>query len=474
MPLVINTNISALTAQRNLSRAQSGLEKSIQRLSTGLRINGAVDDAAGLAISDRLTAQVRGLNQAVRNANDGVSALQTADGALNEVSSLLQRARELAVQSANDSNSSSDRQSLNAEVSNVLSELDRLANTVQFNNRKLLDGSFQDAQFQIGANANQTVSFSIKSLQTTDMGAIVRQGAAVSSTALAGLTTASAMTINGISVTIGANDAIEDVISAINNGSGDTGATAVKNSQTVVTDTAFTAFTTAGASATLTINNVAISLSTGNANTMAAFVDTVNAYSNQTGVVLSTSGSGVVFTRSSGGDIAITESGITTTAGSSFHGVGNSVASSSAADRTFNAGFTLTVDLDRTLSVGAGGSTSALGHASSSNEEKRVSGMSITTVDGSNSAIDTIDYALSQLNRTRGDIGALQNRFNSAISSLQVASENLQSARSRIVDADVAVETAQLTRNQILIQAGVSVLAQANQLPSVALSLLGR
>jgi flagellin len=445
-----------------LAKAQGGLEKSIQRLSTGLRINGAVDDAAGLAISDRLTAQIRGLNQAVRNANDGVSVLQTADGSLNEVSSLLQRARELAVQSANDSNSASDRQSLNSEVANILSELDRLANTVQFNNRKLLDGTFENAQFQVGANANQTVSFSIKSLQTTDMGAITRDGAAVSSTALSGLAAASAMTINGLSVTVGVQDSIEGVISAINTRTADTGATAVKNSQTVVTDTGFAALT-AGAASTLTINNVAISLSTGNAGTLALFVETVNSYSNQTGVVVSTNSSGVVFTRSSGGDVAIQETG-----GSA---VGNKVASSAA--RTFNAGFSLSVDLDRTLSVGSGGATGALGHASSSNEEKRVAELSILTVDGSNSAIDTIDVALSQLNRTRGDIGALQNRFNSAISSLQVASENLQSARSRIVDADVAQETAQLTRNQILIQAGVSVLAQANQLPSVALSLLG-
>jgi flagellin len=463
MPLVINTNISALTAQRNLSRAQGGLEQSIQRLSTGLRINGAVDDAAGLAISDRLTAQIRGLNQAVRNANDGVSVLQTADGSLNEVSSLLQRARELAVQSANDSNSASDRQSLNAEVANILSELDRLANTVQFNNRKLLDGTFQNAQFQVGANANQTVSFSIKSMQTTDMGAIKRDGAAVSSTALSGLSASSAMTINGLSVTVGVQDSIEGVIAAINTRAADTGATAVKNSQTVVTDTGFTAFTTAGAASTLTINNVTISLSTGNAGTVSQFVDTVNSYSNQTGVVLSTNASGVVFTRASGGDISIQETG-----GSA---VGNSVAST--ASRTFNAGFSLTVDLDRTLSVGSGGATPALGHSASTNEEKRISSLSILTVDGSNSAIDTIDIALSQLNRTRGDIGALQNRFNSTISSLQVTAENLQSARSRIVDADVAQETAQLTRNQILIQAGVSVLAQANQLPSVALSLLG-
>ncbi len=187
MSLIINTNISALTAQRNLTRAQGGLERSIQRLSTGLRINGAVDDAAGLAISDRLTTQIRGLNQAVRNANDGTSALQTADGSLNEVSNLLQRARELAVQSANDSNSASDRSSLNAEVSSIVAELDRLSSTVQFNSRKLLDGSFQNAQFQIGANANETISFSIASVATADLGAQVLQGNSVSSTALSGL-----------------------------------------------------------------------------------------------------------------------------------------------------------------------------------------------------------------------------------------------------------------------------------------------
>src|SRR5919109_143455 len=217
MALIINTNISALTAQRNLTRAQSGLEKSIQRLSTGLRINGAVDDAAGLAISDRLSAQIRGLNQAVRNANDGVSALQTADGSLNEVSNLLQRARELAVQSANDSNSSSDRSSLNAEVSNILAELDRLATTVQFNNRKLLDGTFTNAQFQVGANVNETVTFSISSVNTADLGAKVLQGAGMSSTAFAGLSSSSTLTVNGIAITIGAQTTIEGVINAVNN-----------------------------------------------------------------------------------------------------------------------------------------------------------------------------------------------------------------------------------------------------------------
>ena len=467
MALIINTNISALTAQRNLTKAQGGLAKSIQRLSTGLRINNAADDAAGLAISDRLSAQIRGLNQAVRNANDGVSALQTADGSLSEVSNLLQRARELAVQSANDSNSASDRSSLNAESSSILAELDRLATTVQFNSRKLLDGTFINAQFQIGANAGETVSFSISSVNTADLGAKVLQGNAVSSTALSGLTGSSTLTINGLSVTIGQQSTIDGVIDAINNRSGDTKATATKNTATVVVDTGFVALTTAGATQTLTLNSVAISLSTGNADANSTFIATVNGFTNQTGVLAATNSVGITFTRASGGTIALSE----TTASV---GVGDTVAST--ASRTFNAGFTLSVDLDKTLSVVSSATGSDLGFTTAvvntTVTSKQMNAISISNVSGANDAILTIDFALSQLSRVRGDIGAVQNRFTSAISSLSVASENLSAARSRVQDADVAQETAELTRNQILIQAGVAVLAQANQLPSVALSLL--
>jgi flagellin len=468
MALIINTNISALTAQRNLTRAQSGLERSIQRLSTGLRINNAADDAAGLAISDRLTAQIRGLNQAVRNANDGVSALQTADGSLNEVSNLLQRGRELAIQSANDSNSSSDRQSLNAELSNILAELDRLASTVQFNSRKLLDGTFSNAQFQIGANAFETVTFSIGSVNTTDLGAKVLVGNPMSSTGFSDLAAGQSITVNGVSVTIGAQTTIEGVIGAINDKSSDTGATAAKNAQTVLTDTGFIALTAAAAVQTLTLNGVAIALSTANADGASTFVATVNGFTNQTGVVAATNSVGVTFTRSSGGTISLSE----TTASV---GVGDTLASTAA--RTFNAGFTLSVDLSRTLTVVSStvgddiGFTTAV--TSTATSSKVLNTISIQNVSGANDAIQTIDYALTKMNRTRGDIGAVQNRFLSAISSLSVASENLSAARSRIQDADVAQETAELTRTQILIQAGVSVLAQANQLPSVALSLLG-
>lgn len=469
MALIINTNISALTAQRNLTRAQGGLERSIQRLSTGLRINGAVDDAAGLAISDRLSAQIRGLNQAVRNANDGVSALQTADGSLNEVSNLLQRARELAVQSANDSNSASDRSSLNSEVSSILSELDRLASTVQFNNRKLLDGTFVGAQFQIGANAFETVSFSIGSVNTQDLGAKVLQGVSVSSTAFTGLAASSAITVNGLSVTIGVQTTIEGVIQAINNRSGDTKATATKNPQTIVVDTGFIALTTAGAVQTLTLNGVTIALSTGNADATSTFISTVNGFSNQTGVVAATNSVGVTFTRSSGGTVSFQE----TTASV---GVGDTVAST--ASRSFNSGFTLSVDLDKTLSVVSSATGGDLGFTTAvvntTVTSKRINGLSISSASAANDALQTIDFGLSQLSRVRGDIGAVQNRFISAISSLSVASENLSAARSRIQDADVAQETAELTRTQILIQTGVAVLAQANQLPSVALSLLGQ
>ena len=467
MSLIINTNISALTAQRNLTVAQNSLQTSIQRLSTGLRINGAVDDAAGLAISDRLTAQINGTDQAVRNANDGVSALQTADGSLNEVSNLLQRARELAVQSANDSNSTSDRTSLNSEVSSILSELDRLASTTQFNNRNLLDGTFQNAQFQIGANAGETVAFSIASVNTADLGAKVLQGNAISSTAYAGLSTASILTVNGIAVNIGAETGVNGVISAINNQAGSTKATAIKNSQTLVVDTGFIALTTAAATQTLTLNGVAISLSTGNASTASDFIATVNGVTNQTGVAAATNSVGITFTRSSGGTISFLET-------SASVGVGNTVANS--ASRTFDAGFTLSVDLNQSLTVVSSATGDVLGFtsgvAATTATSNAINGISIANVSGANNAIQTIDFALSQVDRVRGDIGAVQNRFSSAISSLSITSENLTAARSRVQDADVAQETANLTKNQILIQAGVAVLAQANQLPSVALSLL--
>lgn len=481
MAIAINTNVAALNAQRSLGKTQDSLQLAIQRLSTGFRINSAADDAAGLAITDRMTAQVRGLNQAVRNANDGISTLQTADSSLQQVTDMLQRLRELSVQSANDTNSSTDRQSLQAEAGSVIAELDRLSNTVSFNGKKLLDGTFASAQFQVGSNANQTISFSISNAQTSNQGAKITQGNSVSSTVLSALSSAG-LTLNGVAVTgISSATTIDQVITSINNKASDTGVTALKNSQTIVNDTAFVALSSSttgtNASTTLTLNGVSITLTTGNAGTASDFAATVNQYTNQTGVSVTTgsTSTSVTFTRSSGGDIAIQE-----TLGTSYtYGVGDSTAGT--ASRTFNAGLTLSVDLNRTLSIATAGAAADLGLGASvigtggtGYYEKKISTLSIATASGANDAIQTVDFALSQIGKARGDLGAVQNRFSAAIASLQVSSENISAARSRIKDTDVAQETAELTRNQILLQAGVSVLSQANQLPQIALSLIGR
>jgi len=283
MGLNVNTNIQSLNAQRNLGKSQASLAKSMQRLSSGLRINSAKDDAAGLAITDRMTAQIRGMNQAARNANDGISLAQTAEGALGEVTNILQRMRELSVQSANASNSSADRASLDSEFGQLKEEIDRIADTTQFNGMTLLDGTFKSgsaAVFQVGANANQTISV-----------AIGKSG--------------------------GAN------ISAL--------------------------------------------------------------------------GSGAV----------------------------------------------------------------------------NVSAIGISTATRAQSAISVLDTAISDVDTMRGALGAVQNRFESTIANLNNVSENLSAARSRILDADIAQETSNMTKMNILQQAGVSILSQANQTPQLALSLLG-
>lgn len=275
MALSINTNVASLNAQRNLGVSQNSLSKSMQRLSSGLRINSAKDDAAGLGISDRMTGQIRGLNQAVRNANDGISLAQTAEGALQETTNILQRMRELAVQAANGTNTSTDRESLNAEFKQLQEEINRIADTTQFNGKSLLNGSFASAKFQIGANASQFISITVGAMSTSTLG-------------------------------------VKDI------------------------------------------------------------------------------------------------------------------------------------------SIGSAASYGNIG-----------------------SAISAIDTAIDTVGTERGKLGAVQNRFESTIANLSNISENLSAARSRILDADIAQETSNMTKGNILQQAGVSILAQANQAPQLALSLLG-
>jgi flagellin len=716
MPAVINTNVASLNAQRNLNSSQSALQTSLQRLSSGLRINSAKDDAAGLAITERMTSQIRGLNQASRNANDGVSLAQTAEGGLSEVGNNLQRIRELAIQSANSTNSASDRTSLNAEVTQLLAEIQRVSTTSQFNGQNILDGTFTAAQFQVGANANQTITASTGNAQTSALGSYQVASnsiSAVSGTAL----TAGQLTFNGIDVGSSTSGSAEAIAAAINGASNKTGVSA--SASTVVNSSVSNPLLRNQSlqSGDLVINGVSVGAVAGSSNVATQgsnVAAAINAVSNQTGVTATANGGtgALTLTSSTGKTIDITTNAAVTADGATrvenatglelagaTKSFGSSVITVAAGARqvvtntstdTANTSDTLTVagvtftysaaansatniQIDNTsaanqganvraalalnstvtnaftitgattdailtaktnvlstgaadglasatatanasswasttagagvaigdtlkiggltyeftrhdattvatagniqVKLGTGGANAAaddiltatnlaaavsaqqaagngtvgftsrtagavtvtntlygtagvvaaptepvsLGTAGAvaSVDTAGVSGVyaasstkgtlslnsantfsiggtspvaaglsaanvgltaintvDISTLEGANNAISLIDGALSQVSTIRGSMGALQNRFASVVSSLSASSENLSAARSRILDADFAAETAQLTRNQILQQAGTAMLAQANQLPNTVLSLL--
>jgi len=381
MAQTINTNVASLNAQRNLTNSQGSLATSLQRLSSGLRINSAKDDAAGMAISERFSSQIRGINQAVRNANDGISLAQTAEGALNEVTSNLQRIRELAVQASNGTNSQEDRDALNAEVDQLKSEIQRVAEQTNFNGRALLDGSFTGVSFQVGANAGETIE--ISSITNAQTGA------------LGGTFTRTTESFNA---------------------------------------TALTGFATAIADGEVTINGTSIGAISSAANAQeraGQLVEAINRVSSQSGV------------------------------GASYDQVtGDITLSSSAAWVIAGATNDATVAGVSNASVGTSSTTTG------------ITTVSVASFSDAQLAIGQIDNALKSINTTRADLGAIQNRFSSTIANLQTTSENLTASRGRIVDADFAAETANLTRSQILQQAGTAMLAQANGLPQNVLSLL--
>ncbi|MEO6422563.1 MAG: flagellin [Candidatus Nitrotoga sp.] len=716
MPAVINTNVASLNAQRNLNSSQSALQTSLQRLSSGLRINSAKDDAAGLAITERMTSQIRGLNQASRNANDGVSLAQTAEGGLSEVGNNLQRIRELAIQSANSTNSASDRTSLNAEVTQLLAEIQRVSTTSQFNGQNILDGTFTAAQFQVGANANQTIIASTGNSQTSALGSYQVANnsiSAVSGTALS----AGQLTLNSIDVGSSTSGSAESISAAINSVTNKTGVSS--SASTTVTSSASNPLQRNQSlqSGDLVINGVSIGAVAGSSNVATQggnVAAAINAVSNQTGVTAAANGgtgaltltsntgktidittnaatpadgatrvenatglelagatksfgnsvitvaagarqvvtntstntataadtltvAGVTFTYSAGANSAtniqidnttaaaqglnvraalalnstvtnaFTITGATTDAiltaktnvlsTSAADGLASASATANAssfASTTSGAGVaigdtlkvggltyeftrhdatavttagniqvklgtggtaatdddiltatnlaaavsaqqaagngtvgftsrtagaitvtntqygtagvvaaptepvtngtagaiasvdtagvsgayassstkgTLTLNSANTFSIG-GTSPAAAGLSTANVGLTAINTVDISTLDGANKAISLIDGALSQVSTIRGSMGALQNRFASVVSSLSASSENLSAARSRILDADFAAETAQLTRNQILQQAGTAMLAQANQLPNTVLSLL--
>jgi flagellin len=383
MPQVINTNIASLNAQRNLNSSQTALNVSLQRLSSGLRINSAKDDAAGLAISERFTAQIRGLNAAARNANDGISLAQTAEGALGEVGNNLQRIRELAVQSSNATNSTTDRAALQVEVAQLLNEIDRVADQTAFNGVKLLDGSFAGAVFQVGANAGESITVSsITDANVAAIGSVSQASGAALSVAASGLTgfgtaiASGGVTLNGVNIgALGAASSAAEragqLVNAINNVSAQSGVGAVYNTAT----------------GQITLSSAAAIVVAGTTNSA-----TVAGWANATiGTVTTTTG---------------------------------------------------------------------------------IAGLDVSSYTSAQLAIQLADSALATVNSTRATLGAVQNRFQSVVTNLQTASENLSASRSRIQDADFAAETANLTRAQILQQAGTAMLAQANAVPNNVLALL--
>lgn len=391
MTLTVNTNFASLSAQRNLSGSQGNLETSMERLTTGLRINSAKDDSAGLAISERMTAQINGLNQGVRNANDGISLTQVAEGALGEVTNNLQRIRELAVQSSNATNTQADRNALQSEVSQLLNEIDRVANKTSFNGVSLLDGSFTGANFQVGANNGDVVTVSsITDANVAALGSATQtttaasEGAGLGSIAISALTGYGTASLAGDFLVAGTDIGILGAATSAAERGGD-------------------------------------------------LVEAINNISATTGVTATSDGTNISLISAS--TFAITGAGTVAEVG--FNMAANS------ASLTFTAA----------NNVG-------------------IANLSVAGYSGAQLALDQVDSALTSVNSARADLGAMQSRFDSIITTQQTTSDNLSASRGRIQDADFAAETAAMTKAQILQQSGIAMLSQANSAPQNVLALL--
>jgi flagellin len=395
----INTNVMSLNAQRNLTASQGSLATSMQRLSSGLRVNSAKDDAAGLAIAERMNAQVKGLSVAARNANDGISLAQTAEGALGKVGDMLQRMRELAVQSANATNSEDDRKALQAEVSQLTDEIDRVAKQTSFNGKKVLDGSFVGATFQVGANAGDNITVgSLADTRADQLSNIAYQEGTASGidTTATGFAGAYNTALSGLSIDVG--------------------------------------------SATFDLGD--IPAATSGAQRLGQVVEAINRQASDSGV------SAYLVEQDDG----------------TFHL--EVISSRLEADGTpeavvFSSGFTAS-------NTGFAGPTMA----DAANDLTGIDSIDVSTDKGAYIAMKKIDSALDQINGARATLGAVQSRFENAVANISIGVENLSASRGRIMDADFAKETANLSRAQILQQAGTAMVAQANQVPQGVLSLL--
>lgn len=488
----INTNIGALSAQANMSKVNDQFNTAMTRLSSGLRINAAKDDAAGMAIAEKMTAQVMGINQAVRNATDGKNLLDTTESAHVEISNNLQRMRELAVQSANDTNTGSDRGNIVAESKQLIAEINRIAQNTTFNGMKVMDGSFNGKQFQIGADAGQTVSISVDSAAATDIGAYKLQSEVSLSDGTGGITTGKELIVSGYAgnatITTGASvDSAKELAAAVNAESSSTGVSATATTKAKLsglTDEAKVTFEVNGQS----IGTVAIS----DATDLRSLRDAINTKTTSTGVTatMGDDNSEIILTDSSGENIEITgyaaTDGATATDAADLTVTAlNSDGTASTATDTLDGTTTesdivgqVTFASTQTFSVNSteidtGASETGFFAATSNGSElSSVADIDLSSSEGASEAITVIDEALKKISQSRGGLGAMSNRLDSTISNLTNISVSVQAAKSQIVDADFAQESTNLARGQILSQAATAMLAQANSSKQNVMSLL--
>ncbi|MGR2768066.1 flagellin [Photobacterium ganghwense] len=488
MAVTINTNVSAMNAQRNLSAANNSVSSSMERLSTGLRINSAKDDAAGLQISNRLTNQSNGLTVAMRNANDGISMAQTAEGAMQESTNIMQRMRDLALQSSNGSNSSSDREAIQKEVDQLQSELNRIADTTSFGGQNLLDGSYGTQEFQIGSNSNETQSLKLNDMSAHKLG---RTYESFTAGQQAKVTAAAPGASGGVQVKVGENTetievtrdmTAEDLQNKINNISGLSDVSVIQaadKSDAVAATMNLDGFT-AGTSdkSILTINDKDISLK--DASDVSGLIDAIN---NADAGVTATDdgGTGITLTATDTSSSIKVGIDVTGTAALTVNGTDYDTAGTNAAtgiqqtDATAAVKGDFIVDfsgakVDKGLDVEV--DSVAIGKAAGTTTES-VASIDVSTVAGAQNAVDILDAALADVDSQRADLGSFQNRMNHTINNLANINENVTASNSRIKDVDFAKETTEMTKSQILQQASTSILAQAKMNPQAALSLLG-
>jgi len=482
MALTLNTNIDSLTAQNNLTGSQALLNQSLTRLSSGLRINSAADDAAGLAISQGFSTQINGTNQAINNANNAVSEAQTAGGALSTIVNNLQSIRTLAVEAANGSNSASDRAALDSQVQQQIAEITQIAQQTSFNGTSVLNGSSGTTVYQVGANVGDTIAVNLtQGVQANQIGQYASSLTTATTTAL----TTGALTLQignnpvvAIQAAVAGTNAIGQAadsayaaVAAINN-SGVNGLTATAStSETTTGAVAVAATGTTAGTYSLTINGTSVynSQSTTAGLTQSQIETSINAVSTTTGVTAATVNGKLQLSAADGSNINTVEA---------FTGGGaGGLSTQGIADAASTSGFTalgqVTLQASSAITVGgtAAGDIGLTGGVIAATTGTLASA-NVLTVAGANNTIQAVDSALNTVSAFQSQLGSIQNRFTAAVNNLTSTAQNLTQSRSTIQDANFAQETANLTQAQVLEQAGISVLAQANQQPQLILKLL--